>query len=130
MLYARAILQNAAIMKAYKTKATRGQSAFNLAIADFFKPPVVVAVDLRLLANQVGSKITALVTDNFRVETVKVKIEKANGTLLEEGDAVLQPDGLHWQYTTSTANSNNTGNTVSIIATDLPGHSIVEQKTI
>ena len=130
VLYARAILQNAAIKQAYKKKAKRGQSAFNLAIADFFKPPVVVAVDLSGFTDQAGSKITALVTDNFRVETVKVKIEKANGTLLEEGDAVLQPDGLNWQYTTTTANSNNSGNTVSIIATDLPGHSIIEQKTI
>ena len=130
VLYARAILQNAAIKQAYKKKAKRGQSAFNLAIADFFKPPVVVAVDLIGFTNQAGSKITALVTDNFRVETVKVKIEKVNGTLLEEGDAVLLPDGLNWQYTTTTANANTTGNTVSIIATDLPGHSIVELKTI
>ena len=130
VLYARAILQNAAIRLAYKAKAKRGQSAYNLAIADYFKPPVIVSVDLSHLANQVGSTITALVTDNFRVEAVKVKIEKANGALLEEGNAVLQPDGLNWQYTTTTANGNTAGNTVSIIATDLPGHSIVEQKTI
>lgn len=77
-----------------------------------------------------GSKITALVTDNFRVETVKVKIEKANGALQEEGDAVLQPDGLNWQYTITVSDGNNAGNKLSIIATDLPGHSIFEQKTI
>jgi len=130
VLYARTILQNAAIRQAYKAKTKRGQSAFNLAIADYFKPPVIVSVDLGQLANQVGSKITALVTDNFRVEKVKVKIEKSNGVLLEEGDAVLQPDGLNWQYTTTTANGNTAGNKVSIIASDLPGHSIVEQKTI
>ena len=130
VLYARTVLQNAVIRQAYKTKAKPGQTAFNLAIADYFKPPIVVSVNLSQLANQVGSRITALVTDNFRVEAVKVKIEKANGALLEEGNAVLQPDGLNWQYTTTTANGNTAGNTVSIIATDLPGHSTVEQKTI
>ena len=128
MLYARAILQNVAIKQAYKAKAKRGQTAFNLAVADYFKPPVIVSVDLGQLANQIGSKITALVTDNFRVESVKVKIEKANGALLEEGNAIIQPDGLNWQYTTTTANGNTAGNTVSIIATDLPGHSIVSSK--
>lgn len=130
VLYARTILQNAAIQKAYKEKAKRGQSAFNLAIADYFKPPVIVSVDLGQLANQAGSKITALVTDNFRVETVKVRIEKSDGTLIEEGNAAIQPDGLNWQYTTTTANGNNAGNKLLITATDLPGHSITEQKTI
>jgi len=130
VLYARSILQDAAIKLAYKKKAKRGQSPFNLAIADYFKPPVIVSVNLDELANQVGSKIIALVTDNFRVEKVKVKIEKSGGGLIEEGDAVLQPDGLNWLYTTTTANANNTGNKVSVTASDLPGNTIVEQKTI
>ena len=130
VLYARAILQDAAIKLAYSKKAKGGQSAFNLAIADYFKPPVIVSVDLGQLANQIGSKIRALVTDNFRVGSVKVKIEKSNGALLEEGDAVLQPDSLNWQYTTTTANANTAGNKVSITASDLPGNSITEQKTI
>ena len=130
VLYARSILQDAAIRLAYKKKTKRGQSAFNLAIADYFKAPVIVSVDLGQLANQIGSKIRAMVTDNFRVETVKVKIQKSNGALIEEGDAVLQADGLNWQYTTTTADANSTGNKVSIIATDLPGNSIAEQKTI
>ena len=130
VLYARSILQDAAIRLAYKKKTKRGQSAFNLAIADYFKAPVIVSVDLGQLANQIGSKIRAMVTDNFRVETVKVKIQKSNGALIEEGDAVLQADGLNWQYTTTTADANSAGNKVSIIATDLPGNSIAEQKTI
>ncbi len=130
VLYARSILQDAAIKLAYTKKAKRNQTPFNLAIADYFKAPVIVSVDLAQLANQIGSKISALVTDNFRVEAVKVKIEKSNGTLVEEGDAVLQPDGLHWLYITTTATAKTTGNKVSITATDLPGNSIVDQKTI
>ena len=130
VLYARSILQDAAIRLAYKKKTKRGQSAFNLAIADYFKAPVIVSVDLGQLANQIGSKIRAMVTDNFRVETVKVRIQKSNGALIEEGDAVLQADGLNWQYMTTTADANSAGNKVSIIATDLPGNSIAEQKTI
>lgn len=130
VLYAQSILQNAAIKLAYQAKAKRGRSAFNMAVADYFKPPVIVKVDLSELSNQPGSKITALVIDNFRVEKVKVKIVKSNGALLEEGDAVLQPDGINWQYSTTTANANAAGNMLIITATDLPGHSTVEQKTI
>ena len=50
--------------------------------------------------------------------------------MIEEGNAAIQPDGLNWQYTTTTANGNNAGNKLFITATDLPGHSIEEQKTI
>jgi hypothetical protein len=64
------------------------------------------------------------------LKTVKVGIEKSDGTLIEEGNAAIQPDGLNWQYTTTTANGNNAGNKLLITATDLPGHSITEQKTI
>lgn len=130
VLYARSVLQDALIRKAYKQKAKKGQSAFNLAIADFFKPPTIEMVDLSQLTNQAGSIIRVMVTDNFRVESVKVTIEQSDGRMLEQGDAVLQSDGLHWHYTTTTAEGNNTGNKLSIIATDLPGHSITEQQTI
>ena len=130
VLYAKAILQNPAIRQAYQAKAKRGQTAFNRAVADFFKIPVISDVDLTQLTNQAGSSILAMVTDDFRVESVKVKIEKANGAFLEEGNAVPEQDGLHWKYTVTSTGANGPGNKVTITATDLPGHSIVEQKTI
>lgn len=130
VLYARRILQNPAIRLAYKEKAQRGQTPFNLAIADYFKAPEIQSVDLSELSSQAGGKITAVVTDNFKVESVKVKIEKSNGALLEEGNAVMLDDGLTWVYTTIATGSNTTGNKVSISATDLPGNTIVDQRTL
>ena len=130
VLYAKSVLQDQALKLAYKAKAKRGQSAFNRAIADFFKPPVISDVDLTQLSNQAGSSILAQVTDDFRLEAVKVKIEKPGGILIEEVDAVIQQDGLHWKYSVTSAGANGTGNVITVTAVDLPGHSIVEQKTI
>jgi len=59
---------------------------------------------------------------------VKVRIQKDNGGVIEEGDASLLPDGLKWMYFSAVANGTITGTTVNFIATDLPGHSISKLK--
>lgn len=129
-LYARSILQNAAIKLAYSKKAKRGQSPYNLALADYFKSPEIVSVDLAGLTAEAGGIITAMAIDNFRVESVKVKIEKPGGGLLEEGNAIQQSDGLTWIYTTTAAGANTSGNKITVTASDLPGNQTVGQKTI
>ena len=128
--YAKSILSDAAIKAAYKLKAKAGQSAFNRAIADFFKPPEIDEIDSSNYSGHIGNKLIATVTDDFRVVSVTVRIEKANGSLLEEGTATLLPDGLNWMYVATVENGNVTGTTVSFIAADLPGHSIVKSKTL
>ena len=130
VMYAKTILQDVSIKEAYKAKTKGLQSAYNLALADFFRMPVIHEVDLSGLSNAAGSNITAIVTDDFRVEGVKVRIEKPDGSLLEEGNALLQEDGLHWKYTVTVANANNAGNKVVVTATDLPGHSITQLETL
>ena len=128
--YAKAILQDAGIKAAYKAKAKGLQSAYNLALADFFNAPVIHEVDVSRLTNIPGSPIIAIVSDDFEVKAVMVRIEKSDGSLIEEGNAFLQDDGLHWTYNLTTANANNAGNKVVVTATDLPGHSITEIKTL
>jgi hypothetical protein len=131
VLYARTAIADAALLLDYKKKAKRGLSAYNLALADYFKAPEIVSVDISQYSAAAGGspnlRIAAKVKDNFRVESVKIKIEDAGGSMLEEGNAIIQPDGLSWVFTSTVAGATTSGNKVSITATDLPGNSIVEQ---
>lgn len=130
VIYAKAILADAAMKAAYLLKARPGLSAFNIAIADFFTLPEIGEIDSSGYNGQAGNTLIAEVTDDFKVKSVKVRIQKDGGGLIEEGDASLLPDGLNWMYVSTVANGNVTGTTVSFIATDLPGHSISKQKTL
>jgi hypothetical protein len=125
--YAKAILTNIDIKRAYKAKADHWQSAYNMAVADFFKPPTIGTIDASHYTTQAGSFITAQVTDDFRAASVEVRIENASGQLVEAGTAMLMEDGLHYRYTTTTAVANITGNKITFIATDLPGHLVTKQ---
>lgn len=128
--YATAALLNDSLREAYKAKCKRGQTPFNLAVADFFRPPEVHEVDFSGFTNAAGSIIKTVVSDNFAVVSVKVRIERPNGTLIEEGYAILDDLAVYYNYTVTTDNANARGNLVSIIATDTPGHSIVNTKTM
>ena len=130
VLYAKSILTDAAIKMAYQLKAKRGSSAFNVAIADFFTLPEIGEIDSSGYNGQVGGTLIAEVTDDFKLKSVKVQIEDANGTRIEVGDASLLPDGLNWMYVSTVANPDTTGTKVSFTATDLPGHSISKLKTL
>ena len=129
-IYAKSILQDLAIKAAYAAKAKPGVSAFNMAIADFFKPPTIGEIDSSGYNGQVGSTVIALVTDDFKVVSVNVRIENSNGNLIEEGSASLLPDGLNWMYVSTVANTSVAGTTISFIAKDLPGHSFTKLKTL
>ncbi len=126
-IYAKAILQDIATKLAYKAKARPGESAYNVAIADFFKPPTIGTIITTAYTAQAGSFLTAPVTDDFQVASVEVRIEKANGQLIEAGAATLMEDGLHYKYTTTAAVANIAGNKITFIATDMPGHLITKQ---
>ncbi|MCP9750704.1 hypothetical protein [Ferruginibacter sp. HRS2-29] len=128
--YAKAILIDPIVKAAYKAKANPWQSAFNLAIADFFKPPTIGTIDASAYTAQAGSFISAQVTDDFQVASVEVRIEKANGQLIEAGAATLMEDGLHYRYTTTATVTNITGNKITFIAIDLPGHLVTQQITL
>jgi hypothetical protein len=128
--YAKAILTNVANLVAYKAKAKPGQSAYNVAIADFFKPPSIGAIDKSSYTAQAGSFLSAQVTDDFQVASVEVRIENAGGQLIEAGAATLQEDGLHYRYTTTATVANIAGNRITFIATDMPGHLVTKQTTI
>ncbi|RYZ18452.1 MAG: hypothetical protein EOP49_49605, partial [Sphingobacteriales bacterium] len=122
-IYAKNALSNPVLLQFYRSKARKGQSPYNMALADYCKPPEIGDIDASSYNGSIGSTIKVVVTDNGKVESVKLKIQK--GSLIEEGDAVLQSDGLTWMFTTTVANSTLNGTIISVDATDLAGrHSI------
>jgi hypothetical protein len=128
-VYAKAAIANPILLQFYKSKAKKGQRPYQMAIADFCKPPEILEIDSSLYKGSIGDSITVQAIDNGRVNTVKFRIE-SNGNLLEEGDAIIQSDGLSWTFTCGMPNSTIAGTLVSITATDLAGRKSSKQFTL
>jgi hypothetical protein len=78
----------------------------------------------------IGSKIIVPVTEDFKIASVHVKIDNDDGSLVEEGAAVMMPDGIHWEYIASVLNGSLVGDEITITATDMAGNAIIKQKTM
>lgn len=128
--YAKAAVSDAATKLFYGSKAKEGQSAYNVALADFFNTPEIGEIDTSAYNGSTGSRIMVPVTDGGKVVSVKVKIQKSDGTLIEEGAALQQSNGLYWMYYASALNNSLSGSIISVSATDLPNHSSLKQITI
>lgn len=107
-----------------------GLSVYNLAFADYYNAPDIRDISVGGYAGILSNKIHIEVDDEFYVALVQVKITHADGSVVEQGEAVMGTDGLRWEYTSTTANAFSAGNTVTVTAWDLPGNSSVQQKTI
>lgn len=124
--YAKAAIADAATKLFYGSKAKPWQNAYNVAFSDFLKTPEIGKIDVTAYDGSTGSRITVPVTDNGKVVSVKVKIQKADGSLVEEGDASLV-NGVHWVFTATALNNSLPGSLITITAFDLPGHSSFKQ---
>jgi hypothetical protein len=56
------------------------------------------------------------------VDAVKVAIRNSSSELIEEGNAVINPDGITWNYTVTQYNSNVAGCRIKATAYDIPGN--------
>ncbi|MFT4092667.1 MAG: hypothetical protein QM640_03420 [Niabella sp.] len=120
VIYARAAIADAAKKQAYKAAAQPGQSAYNVALADFFNAPDIQEIDVSGYTGNIGDQIKIAVTDNFKVAGVAVSVHNGDGTPVEAGNAVQDADGLHWIYTATAANASLTGDKITVTATDAP----------
>ena len=73
-----------------------------------------------------GHYLTAF--DDFKVKAVTVKIENADGTLVEEGNAV--ESGLYWIYTAKQNNADLSGDKITVRATDIPDNLTEKEETL
>jgi hypothetical protein len=130
VLYAKGAIVDAATKEAYKTAASNGQTAYNVAVADFMNAPQIDEIDVSSYTGQLGSYIRIRATDDFRVAEVSVTILNVDGTEVEKGLAELQTGGIWWKYTATIVNESLQGDKIVIRVSDLPGNLTEENKEI
>lgn len=120
VLYAKSVLADPAKKKPYDAVAesSAGINTYNVAVADFLKAPKIESIDLSLYNGNPGDRIKITVTDDFAVLAVRVKIENADGTLVEEGNAIQ--DSAAWHFTSTVPNPDLSGDKITVTATDTP----------
>lgn len=130
ILYGKTAIADPSQKAAYEDVTTGGQTAFNVAVADFFHAPEIKDVDVSGYTGKSGDKIIIRATDDFKVSSVMVAIYNADGTEVEHGLAIQSPNGVDWIYTTTQANASLAGDRIVIQATDIPGNVTEQQKNL
>jgi hypothetical protein len=128
ILYAKTAIADPATKAEYSKAIAGNETAYNIAVADFFHAPDIKDVDLSKYAGKIGETITIRATDNFKVTEVSVTIFNADGTEVEHGLAVISANGIDWLYTASAENASLDGDRIVIRASDLPGN-VTEETT-
>ncbi len=124
-LYAKSAISNPVLKGEYQAKAKPGQSAYNVAFADYLKAPQLRKVMADSYNGQLGDTVAFRIIDNFKLQSVTIRIIGAANELIEQGVATLSENGLDWQYTTTAVNPSVLGTNLEVTATDTPGNVVV-----
>lgn len=122
--YAKAISSgaNPDLAEAYRAVLKPRQNLYSRALQDYVSAPKVISINTLDYKGLVGDKIVVRAKDDFKVTGVRVEIYAADGSLLEQGDAVADIYDLDWTYTATESNSLLTGTLIKAIATDIPNN--------
>jgi hypothetical protein len=97
-------------------------TAYNMAVADWFGKPEILALDASGWTGEIGQTIRIEAQDDTKVTRVTVVIHN-NGTVLEQGEAVpAGTGGSLWSYVTTTQVTPAQGILLDANAYDLPGN--------
>jgi hypothetical protein len=110
------------LAEAYTAVLRPRQNLYSRALEDFMSAPKVVSIDTRAYKGVEGDKIVIRAKDDFRVTGVRIEIYAADGSLLEQGNAVADIYDLDWTYSATENNVLLAGTIVKAIATDVPGN--------
>jgi len=131
--FAKGALSNPDVKADYKSsvKGDAFQNAFTAAITDYLSAPEIASIDLAAYKGNVGDSIVIAAAKEFKLITVSVSIQKADGTVIESGAAVAMDDArLAWSYKAGIAIADLTGVKVVVTATDRPGKIATMMKPI
>lgn len=122
VLYAKSVLANPNKKQMYEAMSddSKGVSAYNVAVADLLNAPDIEMIDLSKYSGNLGDVIKVMATDDFAVIGVHVKIENADGSLVEEGAAI--DNGGEWVYTATASNPDLSGDKITVTALDNPAN--------
>ncbi|MHB2149558.1 hypothetical protein ACX8XP_10910 [Calditrichota bacterium LG25] len=114
----------------YEAKAEGLKTGYNVAVADFLHAPQIDEIDVTNYKGNAGDTIRIRAVDDFKVVQVHVEIYNSDGSLVEEGDAVLQDNGLDWIYTCTADNTDTAGDKIVIKVSDKPGNITTGEEVI
>ena len=104
----------------YALKAEgKAQSAYNVAMADWFNKPEIDEVNLSGWSGQAGGTIRVKALDDVKVKQVTVVITNEQDVEVERGTAAANGE-LWWEYTTTASVTGQPKVTVEVM--DLPGN--------
>jgi hypothetical protein len=130
VVYAGVAVTDPTLEAVYAARAKKGQSARNVAVADFLHAPNIEVIDLSGYHGTPGDVIRIEATDDFAVKEVKVVITNPDGSLVEEGFAQQGAPGFEWIYTATAANPGLTSDRIEVYASDIPGNISKAEETV
>lgn len=131
VIYAKGQAHDPAVQAAYGDEAkAQNLSVFNVVLRDHMQAPNITDVDLSQYTGQAGQVIGVTADDDHAVQSVSVKIENSDGTLVEQGPAQQQAAPNQWLYRTTAANATLAGDKITVTATDRPGNQDMETRTL
>ncbi|UOQ71343.1 hypothetical protein [Hymenobacter cellulosilyticus] len=120
--------QDPALKAAYETGVdVNTTSSYVVAVADYLSAPSIRNVDFSAYHGKPGDVITVQATDNFAVTEVRVRIQNPDGTLVEEGPALPDPDGFTFRFTAKASNTSLEGDKITVTAADRPGNRTLKE---
>lgn len=119
--YGKGAIKDAGLKAGYEAKAEAGESAYNVAFADYFNKPEVKSIDKDNYLGAVNNTLVIDAEDDFKVIEVQVVITGADGNVIEKDAAVLKDDGFWW-YTATQPNPALAGTKITATAMDLAGN--------
>jgi hypothetical protein len=128
--YAKSVMNDTQKLALYAEKLTEGKTIHNLVVADYFDAPGIEDINTFGYAGNINDKIIIKVDDKFPIAMVHVKIERGDGSVVEQGLAAATLSSEQWEYTCTAANTAVIGSKVIITALDLPGNMTEKQKPI
>lgn len=130
VLYAKTVMNDSNKKQMYEAMSddSKGISTYNVAVADLLNAPKIQEINLSAYTGNPGDTIRIIATDDFEVVSVNVKIENADGSLVEEGNAIN--NGAEWVYTATVLNSDLSGDKITITASDYPANMTEKFETL
>jgi hypothetical protein len=124
--YVHAVLEDPELWAVYEPEArSRSMRVCDLAMSDFLKDPVIVAVRSDSYKGRAGDTIIVIGGDNFKIVRLGVVVRDGRNHRLEEGFAIPVEPSLFatWLYTAQKNLSPGQAVTLEVTATDRCGHS-------
>jgi hypothetical protein len=128
--YAKSALMDPAAKSVYQDMAKEAnlRSAYNAAVTDFLKEPKIASVYTDNYKGVAGAVLFIAAVDMFKIQSVIVTIKRADGTVIETGQAVR--DQENWKYVTTQPNASIPGTKIIVQAKDRPGKQATFEKVL